>query len=214
MQRQPLILENLTIAREGVVLCEGLSLRAEPGDIWLVEGANGSGKSTLLRAMAGLHHVEDGRILLCDIPLSMHDSYPKMIAWLGHKRALKLHMTVEANVAHWARMQGVPENIEAALEYFDLGPYRSMPCGQLSAGWKERVALTRLLTTQATLWLLDEPMAHLDEQGAALVQSIILTRAEQGGIIFMSNHARIESNKVKRINLSEHAGSTPVNEAA
>lgn len=196
-------MKSVSIAREGVTLCEGISLRAEPTDIWLVEGANGSGKTTLLRAIAGLHPLESGRILLGDMPLHKHDDYPNILAWIGHKRALKLSMTVEDNVAYWARMQGVPENIEVALEYFDLTDYRNMPCSQLSAGWQERVALTRLLTTQARIWLLDEPMAHLDVQGAALVQSILITRAEQGGIIFMSNHARIEGDRVKRLNLSE-----------
>lgn len=203
MQQEPLILDSLTIAREGVVLCDALSLRAEPGDIWLVEGANGSGKSTLLRAMAGMFPVASGSIRLGETPLTKHARYPHNVAWLGHKRALKLSLTVEENVAFWARIQGVPENIEAALDYFDLGDYRAMPCHQLSAGWRERVALTRLLTSQARIWLLDEPMAHLDKTANALVQSLIITRAEQGGIIFMSNHARIEGDKVKRLNLSE-----------
>lgn len=204
MQREPLILDSVSIAREGVMICSGISLHASPNDIWLIEGANGAGKSTLLRAMAGLHPIESGTITLGDSPLHKHPRYPHMLAWVGHKRALKLSMSVEDNVRHWAIMQGVPENIELALEYFDLTDYRHMPCGQLSAGWRERVALTRLLTTQAHIWLLDEPMAHLDVQATALVQSILISRAEQGGIIFMSNHARIESDKVKRLNLSEH----------
>lgn len=203
MQKEPLIAESLTIAREGVVLCDRLSFRAEPGDIWLLEGANGSGKSTLLRAMAGLHPIESGNLRLGDVPITRHPDYPRMLAWVGHKRAIKLSMTVEDNVRFWAHMQGVPENIEVALEYFDLADYRNMKCEHLSAGWRERVALTRLLTSEARIWLLDEPMAHLDTQATSLVQSILITRAEQGGIIFMSNHARIESDKVKRINLSE-----------
>jgi heme exporter protein A len=147
--------------------------------------------------------LHSGKIMIGEVPLQSHTNYPDILAWIGHKRALKRSMTVEDNVAYWARMQGVPENIEVALEYFDLTDYRTMICGELSAGWQERVALTRLLTTQARIWLLDEPMAHLDVQGAALVQSILITRAEQGGIIFMSNHARIEGDRVKRLNLSE-----------
>lgn len=208
MQQEPLILDSVTISREGVTLCDRLNLHAEPGDIWLVEGANGSGKSTLLRAMAGLYPIESGKIWLGKTALQEHPRYPQILSWLGHKRALKLSMTVEDNVAFWARMQGVPENIEAALDYYDLTEYRSMKCEHLSAGWRERVALTRLLTSQARIWLLDEPMAHLDRQAASLVQSIIITRAEQGGIIFMSNHAPIESDKVKRVNLSEWNGTS------
>lgn len=201
---EPLIIDEVSIAREGVLLCHELSLKAEPNDIWLLEGANGSGKSTLLRAVAGLFPLQSGEVRLGEAALHKHPAFPQCLAWVGHKRGLKLNMTVEENVAYWARLQGVPENIEVALEYFDLADYRSMPCEQLSAGWRERVALTRLLTTQAHIWLLDEPMAHLDVQAAALVQSILITRAEQGGIIFMSNHAKIESDRVKRLNLSEH----------
>ncbi len=199
---ESLTLDGISVAREGVSLIDRLSLTATPGDIWLVEGANGSGKSTLLRAIAGLHPLEEGAVKLGEGALTDHPAYPGCIAWLGHKRGIKQSMSVEDNVSHWARMQGVPENVELALEYFDLTPYRDMACRELSAGWQERVALTRLLTSQARIWLLDEPMAHLDEQGAALVQALIVTRVEQGGIVFMSTHARIESNKVKRLNLN------------
>jgi heme exporter protein A len=205
MNEESLILDSVTVAREGVVLCDQLSLTAAPNDIWLLGGANGSGKSTLLRTIAGLHPLAGGEIRLGEHILRKHPRFPYLMTWMGHKRALKRSMSVEENVALWAHLQGVPENIEAAMEYFDLTSFRAMRLEHLSAGWQERVALTRLLTTQAFLWLLDEPMAHLDEEGAALVQSLIITRAEQGGIIFMSHHARIESDRVKRLNLSEHA---------
>lgn len=203
MQANPLILESIELTRGGVTLFSPLSLTMLPGDLWAIHGDNGSGKSTLLKALAGLHPIHAGRALYGNMPIAGHPEYPACVTFLGHKRALRLSMSVEANIAHWARLYGTPELIDAALHYFDLEPYADTPCAMLSAGWRERVALARLIINPGPLWLLDEPMAHLDAEGISLVQSIIGTRLEQGGIVCVTSHHPIEGDRIKTINLNE-----------
>jgi len=74
---------------------------------------------------------------------------------------------------------------------------------ELSAGWQQRVALTRLITIPTGLWLLDEPMANLDAHGVSLLQALIQSRLEQGGIIVIATHMQLQGERVKAINISE-----------
>lgn len=201
-QAESLLCANVSIEREGLLLINALDFSASPGEIWVIQGSNGSGKSTLLKAIAGLYPISFGTITLGAQHLLQHQNYPHNILFLGHKQALKLSMSVYDNVAFWAKLRNTEELIEAAISYFDLEPYRNMHCELLSAGWQQRVVLTRLLTMPSKLWLLDEPMTHLDNEGIALMQSLIISRTEQQGIVLMSSHAKIQSDKVKILNLN------------
>lgn len=202
MQPDSLILSSVTLAQQGVPLCTGLSLRADPGDLWAIRGDNGSGKSTLLRAIAGLHPVQSGSISYGEHVLHKHPGYPSCVLYMGHKRALRPQWSVRDNILYWAQLHGAPELLAPALHYFDLEPYADTVCGKLSAGWQERVALARLITQPAPLWLLDEPLTHLDEAGHALVESIIAARMEQGGIVLMTSHYPLSGEKIKEININ------------
>lgn len=198
MKNNSLILESLVVAREGAALSAPVSLTLAGGEVLLVQGSNGSGKSTLLKTLAGLLPVHRGRIRMNGVwPCEPHPLY------LGHKRGLIPGMSVHDNVAFWAHMAGVRELTAAALHYFDLTDIAGVAVAELSAGWQQRVALTRLITMPATLWLLDEPTANLDAEGIALLQSLLQTRAEQGGIVIIASHLSMQGNHIKTINLNK-----------
>lgn len=194
--------EAIAIEREGLALIAKLNFTAAAGDIWIIQGSNGVGKSTLLAAVAGLYPLSDGKIFYGEHEIMAHPQYPENILYLGHKQALKQSMSVYDNVAFWAKLRGTESLINAALQYFDLEPYREMRCDALSAGWQQRVVLTRLLTMPSSIWLLDEPMTHLDNDAIALLQSLISLRAEQRGIVLMTSHAKIQSEYVKILNIN------------
>lgn len=201
MQGNSLELSDLKVARDGQVLVHGLSYRLAGGDLLLVRGKNGSGKSTLLKTIAGLVPAAAGRMTLNGAELT-RDSQPRPL-YLGHKRGLDLSLTVADNVRLWARAGGYPELYAAALHYFDLEGLEEVMLHTLSAGWQQRVALTRLITMPSHLWLLDEPTANLDADGMRLLHHLIETRLEQGGIILMTTHAEIQGEHVKQLNISE-----------
>jgi heme exporter protein A len=135
--------------------------------------------------------------------LAKHPDYPGFVYYQGHKNGLRLELTVEGNLAFWARAFRAPELLDAALSYFDLEPYADMSVRSLSAGWQRRVALSRLILTQARLWLLDEPFANLDAEATKLLQSLMQVRLEQGGIICMATHAQPQGERVKYININD-----------
>ena len=207
MKSNSLELEGLQVARDGEVLIHGLSYRLTGGEVLVVRGRNGSGKSTLLKTLAGLLPPIGGHIRLNGHALAEMRPRPLFI---GHKRGLQLSMSVADNVRFWGRAAGNEELTEAALHYFDLEGLESVPLHTLSAGWQQRVALTRLITMPAILWLLDEPMAHLDEDGLRLLRQLIETRCEQRGMVVLTSHADIEGDKIKIINISDFHENTEV----
>jgi heme exporter protein A len=197
MKSNSLALEGLVVAREGAALTVPITIALAAGEMLAVRGDNGSGKSTLLKTIAGLLPVKAGAI-------KVNAQWPneEPVLYIGHKLGLSKDMSVYDNVALWAKLSGAAELIAAALHYFDLGDIAEVPLSKLSAGWQQRVALTRLITVPSRLWLLDEPTANLDREGTALLQTLIQSRLEQGGIVLVATHAELQGNMIKSINIS------------
>ncbi|MES2983560.1 MAG: heme ABC exporter ATP-binding protein CcmA [Pseudomonadota bacterium] len=198
MKSNSLTLASLVVAREGAPLTAPITLALEGGQMLAIHGANGSGKSTLLKTLAGLVAPDSGTI-------AINGAWPaaRRPFYLGHKRGLVPTMSVYDNVAFWARAAGYPELTAAAMHYFELTDIADTTVTTLSAGWQQRVALTRLITIPTALWLLDEPTANLDTEGTALLQSLMQSRLEQGGIVVVATHTRVGGDSIKILNLSE-----------
>ena len=206
MKSNSLILEGLVIARDGAELSAPISLQLAAGDMLAIHGSNGSGKSTLLKTVAGLLPVHQGT-------LTVDGAWPakNRSLYMGHKRGLSPSMSVVDNVSFWAKAAGYPELTAAAMRYFDLQDIPGAKVSELSAGWQQRVGLARLITMPSNLWLLDEPTANLDAEGIALLQSLMQSRLEQGGIILVATHLQMQGQNIRILNLSPLA---PAMEAA
>lgn len=180
--------EGMACRRGGRRLFHGLGFCLPPGGALVVIGANGCGKSSLLKTLAGVLPPEEGRVLWCGENAVQSDDFRHSLLYIGHQNALKPEWTVAENLRFWARMQGEELLLPSALHYWGLGAVQDMPCRALSAGWQRRTALARLLLAPRPLWLLDEPMAHLDAQGMRLLQNLVNSRLQQGGMIVLSSH--------------------------
>jgi heme exporter protein A len=167
---------GVSCARQGRALFHDLGFSLLEGGVLLLRGRNGSGKTTLLKYLAGLF---EGAGCV---------TRPDNTLFLGHKDAVKLEMSVEENIRFWAELCGEKLLLDAAIHYFGLAPWLDIPCHQLSAGWRKRVALARLLTNPAFLWLLDEPFTHLDDEAVRLLGGLIAGRARKGGAVVLSAH--------------------------
>lgn len=172
-----LTITDLTIARGGMPVLAGLSFNLMPGQALILRGPNGSGKTTLLRTIAGLQTCVAGKI----------DAGEDQIAYAAHSDGLKAMLSVTENLRFWAEVFG-QDNIEPALNAFDLTGLQDRLAGTLSAGQKRRLGLARLLVTGRPIWVLDEPTVSLDAASVALFANAVRTHLGQGGIALIATH--------------------------
>lgn len=169
--------ENLSVARGGVPVLEGLDFTLSKGQVLILRGPNGSGKTTLLRTLAGLQPPVAGSV----------SADPEQITYGAHADGLKATLSVEENLKFWASVHGV-DDITAAVTGFNLQGLLHRPSANLSAGQKRRLGLARLLVTARPIWLLDEPTVSLDAASVTLFADAVRAHISGGGSALIATH--------------------------
>lgn len=188
-------------------LFAGLNFTLQAGELLHLRGSNGSGKTSLLRTLCGLMIPESGQVLWQGENIrSLRDEYFSCLTYLGHLGAIKGDMTAWENLRLFARLEGfaVPEQqIADALIQMGLAGREELPTMVLSAGQKRRVALARLLTSKAALWVLDEPFTALDVKAVDLLKQVIGKHMQAGGLVVLTTHQEVDLDvgTMKEINL-------------
>ena len=191
-------IENLRFERDDttVVSCDQLYLDA--GDILQIEGPNGSGKTTLLRLLTTALQPLEGAILYCGKSIDeCRLEYLSDILFIGHQSAVKLTLTAEENLAWMATSRLDFSSVLKALESLGLAGYTDIPCYKLSAGQQRRVALARLLISDARIWYLDEPFTAIDRDGVKLLEQCMKEHVSSGGAVVVSTHQDLDVQGVR-----------------
>jgi len=197
-----LTVNDLSFERDDIAVINDACLTLNDGEILQIEGPNGSGKTTLLRILTTALQPSGGEILYQGQILSeCRFDYLSNILFLGHQSALKLTLTAEENLS-WITSE-LPGSISVlnALERVGLRGYSDIPCHSLSAGQQRRVALARLLLSNAKIWFLDEPFAALDGQGVKFVEQCMERHVNGGGAVMLTTHQPIRMESVRRYSL-------------
>jgi heme exporter protein A len=199
---------NISCTRGGRNLFSKLSFSVNEGKCLHIKGENGSGKSSLLKIMAGLAHPEEGYFTWLNKSTREHsDSFYSDLLFIGHKSGINQHLSAEQNLAWYA---AISESLLNETEQKDilkkigLFGFEDIPAGKLSAGQQRRIALCRLLIEKKKLWILDEPLASLDQQGIKLFEALLQNHLLHGGsAIFTSHQDLVFENKSFENNLIE-----------
>jgi heme exporter protein A len=208
VSQAPLLsVENLAFERDDSCLFSAVDFTLDSGDVLQIEGANGSGKTTLLRLLTGSLQPSVGEISYLGQALSeCRYNYLSDMLYIGHQPAVKLNLSAEENL-RWMVATAAQSNdlsIKDALTQVGLAGYSDIPCYALSAGQHRRVALARLLISQARLWYLDEPFTSIDKQGVAFLQSCLQQHVAQGGAVILSTHQDLALNGLRKYKLLPH----------
>ena len=175
-------------------LFTGISFQVEFNQYLLITGANGCGKTSLLRMLCGFTLPEAGEVRWNgnDIAADRYAYHPDLV-YVGHEEGQKADLTARENLMHWARLRtGVTlDRIDAALERVGLDPANPLQTRFLSAGMRRRLALARLPLGEVRLWLLDEPLTHLDHEGRELVAHLIEDHVAAGGCAVIATHQEL-----------------------
>ncbi|MCP4765953.1 MAG: cytochrome c biogenesis heme-transporting ATPase CcmA [Gammaproteobacteria bacterium] len=181
---------DLSCMRNDRLLFEQLEISLDAGQMLVVEGPNGCGKTSLLRILTGLRMADGGEILWRGEPIDrLAGDYFEQVNYVGHHDGVKHELSCLENL-RLARAMGAPSSIDLddVLERVNLYAYGETDVGSLSAGQKRRLALARLLATEATLWILDEPFTSLDKTSMAMFSSVFEHHLQQQGMIVMTSH--------------------------
>jgi ABC-2 type transport system ATP-binding protein len=181
----------------------GLDLQVVSGEICGFLGANGSGKTTTIRLLCGLLTPDGGggTCLGMDIR-TQAPAIRRQVGYMTQRFSLYEDLSVFENLDFVARVYGMPNRREAVgriLERMELGPRRDQLAGQLSGGWKQRLALAACVLHEPRLLLLDEPTAGVDAEARRTFWDLIHDLAGEGLTTLVSTHYMDEAERCKRI---------------
>ncbi|MFT4200317.1 thiol reductant ABC exporter subunit CydD [Gordonia sp. (in: high G+C Gram-positive bacteria)] len=201
----PLAGTTITLSGIGVRARDGWAPRdldadCEPGSITVLTGANGSGKSTALGALLGLVQLDEGAIVIGDTVLSRAQcaACQPQIGWLPQHPAI-VPGTVAENLALYGPLDPAALSAAAAATGWDRvaaeqfgTDLHATVLGEggtgLSAGQRQRLALTRTLARDVPVLVLDEPTAHLDAESRDRVVAAVAARARAGATVIVAAH--------------------------
>lgn len=180
---------NLSFDYGDSPLLEQVNLMLPAGRLLHIQGENGSGKSTLLKLICGLLSPSGGDIYFNDEAIERSpQTYQRQLCYLGHKLGMSPALSPRQNV-HFDLHHGRREiDFDRSIQALSLNGLEDVPCFQLSAGQRRRVALLRLLMTSATLWLLDEPFIALDAGAIEFLKDKLLEHLDHGGAVVLTSH--------------------------
>jgi heme exporter protein A len=198
---------NLECVRGERRLFKGLNFTADPGTLIELRGANGSGKTSLLRIICGLATPAAGEIRWQGKNIrALGEEYSGLVAYLGHQNGVKNELTAIENVKLASGLVGHARSraqCEQILSRVGLRQ-QNLPALLLSAGQRRRVALARLLSVNATLWILDEVLTSLDAAAIRMTREVIREHLENGGMAIVATHQELDLSveRVQRIELA------------
>ncbi|WP_295532812.1 ABC transporter ATP-binding protein [uncultured Thioclava sp.] len=183
---------GLTKRFSGRTVVDHFDMDVPKGAIYGFLGPNGSGKTTTIRMMCGLLTPDEGTgtCLGFDI-LREQDRIKANVGYMTQKFSLYEDLTIRENLDFIAQMFGVKgrkKRVQAALEDLGLADRAAQLAGNLSGGWKQRLALAACMIHGPALLLLDEPTAGVDPKARRDFWDEIRKLSAQGVTVLVSTH--------------------------
>ncbi|MGI8734344.1 MAG: cytochrome c biogenesis heme-transporting ATPase CcmA [Pyrinomonadaceae bacterium] len=199
---------NLGCVRGDRRLFSDVNFSLQPGSLLQLTGPNGSGKTSLLRIVCGLLAPAEGEIRWQGENItSLAEDYLTAISYVGHRNGVKEELNPLENLRISNGVAGVGislEDAKLALAKIGLVGRDELPARLLSEGQQRRLALARLITSAATLWVLDEVLTSLDKAAVALVKTLIGEHLHKGGMAIIATHQELSlsAGSLQRLELA------------
>ncbi len=182
---------------------DNVSLEVKQGEIVGFLGPNGSGKTTTIRMLTGLLTPDSGTgsCLGFDI-VREADQIKRNIGYMTQRFSFYEDLSIRENLEFVARLYNLKpmkDYVDRTLERLGLLSRQKQLAGQLSGGWKQRLALAACIMHEPRLLMLDEPTAGVDPQARREFWDQIHQLADEGLTVLVSTHYMDEAERCHRI---------------
>jgi len=185
------------------IAVDHIDIAVPQGEVWGFLGPNGSGKTTTIRMLCGLLHPDDGSgtCIGYDV-LREPEKIKRQTGYMTQRFSFWEDLSIRENLEFVARVYELDnqrQRIERMLDRLGLKNRQNQLAGELSGGWKQRMALGACMLHEPQLLLLDEPTAGVDPQARRDFWEQIHLLSEQGLTVLVSTHYMDEAERCDRI---------------
>jgi ABC-2 type transport system ATP-binding protein len=180
-----------------------IALQVRMGEIYGFLGPNGSGKTTFIRMLCGLLRADGGggTCLGHDV-ITESEIIKRQVGYMTQRFSFWEDLSIAENLDFVARMYGVKDRraaVQRSIEQLGLSGRQRQLAGELSGGWKQRLALAACLIHQPKLLLLDEPTAGVDPKARRDFWEQIHHLAAEGLTFLITTHYMDEAERCHRL---------------
>ena len=203
MTEMAIDVKGLTKRFGSKVAVDHVDIAVPRGQVWGFLGPNGSGKTTTIRMLCGLLTADEGEGVCLGLNFrTQAEAIKRQVGYMTQKFSFWEDLSIRENLEFVARLYGVANaraRVEQSLQRLGLEKRQDQLAGQLSGGWKQRMALAACLLHDPELLLLDEPTAGVDPKARRDFWEQIHALSDQGLTVLVSTHYMDEAERCDRI---------------
>jgi ABC-2 type transport system ATP-binding protein len=185
------------------IAVDHVDIQVPEGEVWGFLGPNGSGKTTTIRMLCGLLHADAGEGTCLGYNLrTQPDEIKVNTGYMTQKFSFWEDLSIRENLEFVARVYELDDRkakVDATLDKLGLARRQRQLAGELSGGWKQRLALAACMLHSPKLLLLDEPTAGVDPKARRDFWEEIHSLSEAGLTVLVSTHYMDEAERCDRI---------------